>query len=564
MKPILSFVGLAAMLLLAFTLPARGADAASSTPGTAWAWGENPWGQVGDCTTGCDVEPVDLSGSGEFVAIDAGWMHTLALRSDGTVWAWGRNFYGQLGDGTTMDSPCPVQVVGLQDVKAIAAGGVFSMALKHDGTVWAWGDNNTRECGICEESLIPVVKPVQIEELSDVIAIDAGIQHGVALKPDGTVWCWGLGLFGILGQGGSNYDSSCVPLQVVDISCVTAISAGADHTLALLSDGTVMGWGESNCGQIGYGGGLSTTEPLPALDMTDVVAIAAGSSHSLFLKSDGTLWGTGFNTEGQLGPGPPAQSRAPVLMPALSGVTAIGAGRAADRSFVQTEDGNLWLFGKKEICGTSTIPVTLLTLPAAQSFSASSRHMVVLEGPPPPRPPRRGPCGFQVTAEALPSSGRVPLSVRFSATAIGGENPFTYTWTFGESDSGASGQFVSHTYRYPGTYWWRVIVRDGLGHFARAIGQVVTTWTLTPIVTGVTHPPDAPFRIKITGSDFSVSCSLFINGVSAKGTVVSKNSGLLVCKGANLKKQLPKGTPVVLLVKNNDDATISQPFTYMR
>ena len=223
------------------------------------------------------VEPVDLSGLGEFVAIDAGWMHTLALKADGTVWAWGGNRYGQLGDGTAVDSPCPVQVTGLQEVKAIAAGGVFSMALKRDGTVWAWGDNYTRECGICETTQVPVVEPVQIEELSDVIAIDAGVQHGVALKPDGTVWCWGLGLFGILGQGaGDTYTSSCVPLKIVNLSSVTAIAAGADHTLALLSDGTVKGWGQGNCGQLGFGGAISTSDPATAYGMTEVVAIATG------------------------------------------------------------------------------------------------------------------------------------------------------------------------------------------------------------------------------------------------------------------------------------------------
>jgi alpha-tubulin suppressor-like RCC1 family protein len=417
MKTILSVVGLAATLVLAFPLPARGADAASSTPGTAWAWGENTWGQVGDCTTACDVEPVDLSGLGEFVAIDAGWMHTLALRSDGTVWAWGGNRYGQLGDGTAVDSPCPVQVTGLQEVKAIAAGGVFSMALKRDGTVWAWGDNYTRECGICESTQIPVVEPVQIEELSDVIAIDAGVQHGVALKPDGTVWCWGLGLFGILGQGaGDTYRSSCVPLQVVNLTCVTAIAAGADHTLALLSDGTVKGWGQGNCGQLGFGGAFSTSDPATARGMTEVVAIATGSGHSVYLKSDGTVWGAGANDVGQLGVGLPTQNLLPVMIPGFAGATAIGVGRGADRSFVQTEDGGLWLLGKVGICGASTTPVTLMPLPTAQSFTVSTRHMVVLEGTPRLRPPglssmwkRTGPYRIEATAYGLQPGFRVFL-----------------------------------------------------------------------------------------------------------------------------------------------------------
>jgi hypothetical protein len=282
------------------------------------------------------------------------------------------------------------------------------MALKRDGTVWAWGDNYTQECGICEFTQVPVVEPVQIEELSDIIAIDAGVQHGVALKPDGTVWCWGLGLFGILGQGaGDNYTGSCVPLQVVNLSGVTAIAAGADHTLALLSDGTVKGWGQGNCGQLGFGYAFSLSEPTFSRGMTDVVAIAAGSGHSVYLKSDGTVWGTGANDQGQLGVGPRGLYL-PTLIPGIAGATAIGVGRAADRSFVQTGDGGLWLLGRVGVCGTSTTPVTLMPLPAAQSFTVSTRHMVVLEGPPRPRPPglssmrkRAGPYRIEATGYGL-------------------------------------------------------------------------------------------------------------------------------------------------------------------
>ena len=73
--------------------------------------------------------------------IAGGEVHSLALCSNGTVMAWGYNSHGQLGNGNNIDSNVPVQVSNLTGVIAIAAGDFHSLALKNDGTVWAWGYN---------------------------------------------------------------------------------------------------------------------------------------------------------------------------------------------------------------------------------------------------------------------------------------------------------------------------------------------------------------------------------------------------------------------------------------
>src|SRR5688500_2236932 len=88
-----------------------------------------------------------MAPSGPGAAIAAGVWHSLALTEDGTVWAWGTNSLGELGDGTTTDRSSPVQVLNLTNVVAIAAGTFHNLALSEDGTVWAWGRNEFGELG---------------------------------------------------------------------------------------------------------------------------------------------------------------------------------------------------------------------------------------------------------------------------------------------------------------------------------------------------------------------------------------------------------------------------------
>ena len=112
--------------------------------------------------------------------------------------------------------------------------------------------------------------------LTGVVAVAAGNYHTLALKSDGTVVGW----------GDDTYGQTDVPSSLTN--GVVAIAAGGYQSLALKSDGTVVGWG--GCG---YGEGT------PPAGLTGVVAIAAGFYYSLALKSDGTVVGWGYNGDGE-------------------------------------------------------------------------------------------------------------------------------------------------------------------------------------------------------------------------------------------------------------------------
>jgi len=289
---------------------------ALKSDGTVWAWGANGNGQLGDNTLIDKHTPVQVLTNVTDIA--AGRTHTIALRLDGTVWTWGGNGRGQLGNGTTVENHIPTQVDGISDVIAVTAGDDFTAVLKSDGTVWTWGRNMNGTLGIgslTDSSYIPVqVKDLtdiqQVKAFTDVVAISSGghnSNHTLALKSDGTVWAWGFGSSGQLGDGGATNRLS--PVQVTGLTDVTAIAAGAVHSMALKHDGTVWAWGLNGEGQLAQAIGDTTNRHTPetmsinGTTMTGVIAIEAGGANSVAIRAGGVVFTCGANDSGQLGNG---------------------------------------------------------------------------------------------------------------------------------------------------------------------------------------------------------------------------------------------------------------------
>src|SRR5205823_11853263 len=95
-----------------------------------------------------------------------------------------------------------------------------------------------------------------------------------------------------------------VAVQVLGLAGVTAVAAGAAHSVALQSDGTVWAWGDNSAGQLGTVGPRPRTQPVRVRGLHDVTAIASGVGyHTLALDKDGGVWTWGANQLGQLGNG---------------------------------------------------------------------------------------------------------------------------------------------------------------------------------------------------------------------------------------------------------------------
>ncbi|MFZ5815758.1 MAG: S-layer homology domain-containing protein [Bacillota bacterium] len=308
--------------------------------GTAWAWGANVRGQLGNNGQSNQYIPVQVSGLKGVLAVAAGRDHSLALLNDGTVWAWGSNTLRQIGDGTGVDRFTPVQVTDLSNVVAIAAGKTFSMALKADGTVWAWGDNSFGQIGDGTKDLRS--RPTQVKGLTNVKAIAAGANHALAIKADGTLWAWGSNALGQLGDGTTTDRST--PVQIRGITDVYKVAAGLDHTVALRRDRTVWTWGQNNHGQLGDGTTTlrSTPKQVPGLEAIQAVATAEGAT--LAVRQDGTLISWGYNASHQLGDGTTNDRITPTQVEGLANVLAITSGHGNHVMMVNSQ-GRLWLWG---------------------------------------------------------------------------------------------------------------------------------------------------------------------------------------------------------------------------
>ncbi|HKZ79229.1 MAG TPA: chitobiase/beta-hexosaminidase C-terminal domain-containing protein, partial [Pyrinomonadaceae bacterium] len=288
------------MVVVTEVTASGGATVTSTASLTSATTDPNPNNNTNSAST--SVLEAILFSEARAISISAEGRHALVLRG-GTVWAWGHNYYGQLGDGTTNNRNQPVQVEDLMFVKAVSAGVHLSVALKADGTVWTWGTNEHGQLGTGLLDVTYSSRPVRVTNLSSVVAIAAGASHTLALKSDGTVWVWGWNSIGELGIGGSDFAPHPTPTQVQGLPRIWLIAAGSETSFAAAEDGSVWAWGANFLGQLGDGSTVTRPAPVRLTGISNVRAIAVGAAHTVAVRFDGTVWAWGGNHLGRLGLG---------------------------------------------------------------------------------------------------------------------------------------------------------------------------------------------------------------------------------------------------------------------
>ena len=270
--------------------------------GTAWSWGTNTFGGLGINSTTTHSSPVSVVGGfTDWVQISASNYFATAIRANGTAWAWGYNGHGRLGDNTTTNRSSPVSVVGgITDWVQISAGNSHTSALRANGTAWGWGRNNFAALG--DGTTTSRLSPVSVVGgFTDWVQISAGGNHTTAIRSNGTAWGWGFNNYGRLGNGGTNTVSS--PVSVVGgFTDWVQITGGYEFSAAVRANGTAWAWGRNNHGQLGVNTITNYSSPISVVGgFTDWVQISAGRYHSTAIRSNGTAWTWGRNNLGQLG-----------------------------------------------------------------------------------------------------------------------------------------------------------------------------------------------------------------------------------------------------------------------
>ena len=336
--------------------------------GSVWSWGDNQYGELGVGTLPSMTDtPVQVAGLTGVTAVSTSYLHTLALASDGTAWAWGWNGYGQLGDGTTVDRFVPVPVSGIADVVALGAGSAHSLAVTAGGAVWAWGYNICGQLGDGTTTTHPL--PAVVPGVPAATAVAAGHRHSLALATNGTVWAWGDNQYGQVGDGTKTHRWS--PVQVPGLTDVTAIATGRYHSLAIKADGTVWGWGRNaDGGMVGSGVQQHELSPVQVVGLTSVTAVAASTWHSLARRSDGSVWAWGRSGFGQCGRSFDWAQPLAAAVPGIANAIAVGAGNVV--SYAALADGSTVTWGGMSGTGArlyAASPEQVPGAPATRSLS---------------------------------------------------------------------------------------------------------------------------------------------------------------------------------------------------
>ena len=278
-------------------------------------WGRNIEGQVGNGSFQNVAKPVDVIGlETGVIAISAGGYHTCAVTNLGSVKCWGFNKYGQVGYPGAA-SPTPVQVNGLESgALSVGLGRSTSCAVVSTG-IKCWGDNHWGQLGAnyAEDN---TDEPQQVVGVGPgVKSLSGGFGHTCAIAESGGALCWGLNVFGELGNGSIDFDQcddgdlmKCprhpVPESVIGLSSSTSgITAGGAHTCAWTESGQLYCWGAGGVGQLGNDSKEASPEPVLVKNLGPIKDGTAGDASTCATLRNGQSYCWGNNAGGQLGLG---------------------------------------------------------------------------------------------------------------------------------------------------------------------------------------------------------------------------------------------------------------------
>ena len=306
---------------------------AVSTDDLAYCWGSNgPDGRLGTGTPGASSPipvPVMMPGGDGFATVISGSGHSCGLTAAGSAYCWGSNTTGELGDGTDLARSAPTPVgapLGVAFVELALSSGSCGMTAARE--TFCWGSNASGQFGdgtVNGQRSIPhpTDPPPGVTFTQVSVGADASVNvSGCALTPQGDAYCWGSNTVGQVGDGTTIPRSRPTLVQAPAGVVFDTLVAAERHRCAIASNGDGYCWGLNDFGQLGDGSTATRNTPVrvAAPEGVTFAQIGVGSRHSCAVSTDGAAYCWGLNN-GRVGDGTSTHRFTPTLVSTPVGIT---------------------------------------------------------------------------------------------------------------------------------------------------------------------------------------------------------------------------------------------------
>jgi alpha-tubulin suppressor-like RCC1 family protein len=342
--------------------------------GVAYCWGDNSNGQLGDGTTTNRLVPMPVAGGLTFISVSAGAHYTCGVATSGAAYCWGYNGDGELGDGTTTQQLVPNAVAGGLTFASVHAGAgqslntAYTCGVTSSGTAYCWGDNTYGVLGdgTTTRRLVPTAVAGGLTFTT--VSVGGGY-HSCGVTTSGAAYCWGNNFYGQLGDNTTT--QRLVPTAVAGGLTFASVTAGDFHTCAVTTSGAGYCWGYNGYGQLGDG---TTTQRLVpttvagGLTFASVDAARTGSAnftYSCGVTTSGAAYCWGTNFYGQLGDGTTTQRLVPNTVAGGLTFAGVGAGGIHTCGVATSGAAYCWGYNGYGQLGDGTTTQRLVPMPVA-------------------------------------------------------------------------------------------------------------------------------------------------------------------------------------------------------
>ncbi len=304
--------------------------------GNLYCWGAGDSGQIGNGTNDSVNVPTQVimpNGITSFNMVSANTNFSCAIANRGNIYCWGGAGAGQIGNGANAGVNIPTSVImpnGVESFTKVSTNTQFSCAIANNGKVYCWGTGNHSQIGNGANTNVntptSVVMPSGVESFT---AISTSGDFSCGIANTGSLYCWGYGPQGQLGTG--NVPSANVPTSVTipnGVASFTVISTNANFSCAIANTGTLYCWGKGTSGQIGNGSNSNVNVPTAVTmpnGVTSFTAVSTNINFSCALANTGKVYCWGLGTGGQIGNGADSNVNVPTAVTMPNSVTSFTA-----------------------------------------------------------------------------------------------------------------------------------------------------------------------------------------------------------------------------------------------